>query len=68
MTKSQKKKNDFIDPFNNSSDQDDENSDFSDEFEIEENLEEEPKNIKVTKTHGSNKHLLELKETLGNFM
>lgn len=65
MTKSQKKKNDFIDPFNNSSDQDDENSDFSDEFEIEENLKEEPKSIKVTKTHGSNKHLLELKETLG---
>ena len=48
--------------------EDDENSDFSDEFEIEENLEEEPKSIKVTKTHGSNKHLLELKETLGNFM
>merc|ERR1719511_460733 len=65
MTKPQKKKNDFIDPFNSSSDQDDENSDFSDEFEIEQNLEEEPKSIKVTKPHGSNKHLLELKETLG---
>ena len=63
MAKSYKKKANDIDTFS-SPFQDDE-SDSSESLDMEEELKDSPKNTEETKIHVPNKHLLELKETLG---
>ena len=65
MTKANKKKSQSMDPFSDSIDEDNDESDLSDGFDIEEELEDQSVSNNVIQNPSQNKHLLELKETLG---
>ena len=65
MTKSNKKKSQSMDPFSDSQDEDNDESDLSDGFDNEEELKDQSISNNSTQNPSSNKHLLELKETLG---
>ena len=53
-----------MDPFSDSLDEDNDESELSDGFDIEE-VKDQSLSINSTQNPSSNKHLLELKETLG---
>lgn len=65
MTKANKKKSQSMDPFSDSIDEDNDESDLSDGFDIEEELEDQSVSNNGIQNPSQNKHLLELKETLG---
>ena len=65
MTKTNKKKSQSMDPFSDSLDEDNDESELSDGFDIEEEVKDQSLSINCTQNPSSNKHLLELKETLG---
>lgn len=65
MTKTNKKKSQSMDPFSDSIDEDNDESDLSDGFDIEEELEDQSVSNNGIQNPSQNKHLLELKETLG---
>jgi len=54
-----------MDPFSDSIDEDNDESELSDGFDIEEEVKDQSLSINSTQNPSSNKHLLELKETLG---
>ena len=65
MTKANKKKSQSMDPFSDSIDEDNDESDLLDGFDIEEELEDQSVSNNGIQNPSQNKHLLELKETLG---